>query len=65
MKLPLRVVVAVLDALMKFHMRSQNFVWTLVLSQSLGFLYSDVSVFEYPHFTLLKFTTLTQRDDRG
>ena len=65
MKLPLRVVVAVLDALMKFCMRSQNFVWTLVLSQSLGFLYSDVSVFEYPRFTLLKFTTLTQHDARG
>ena len=44
MKLPLKVVVAVLDALMKFRMRSQNFVWALVLSQSLGFLYSDVSV---------------------
>ena len=50
MKLPLRVVVAVLDALMKFRMHSQDFLWTLVLSQSLGFLYSDVSVFEYPRF---------------
>ena len=65
MKLPLRVVVAVLDALMKFRIHSQNFVWTLVLSQSLGFLYSDVSVFEHPRFTLLKFTTLTQHDDRA
>ena len=45
MKLPLRVVVAVLDALMKFRMHSQDFLWTLVLSQSLGLLYSDVSVF--------------------
>ena len=65
MQLPLRVVVAVLDALMKFRMQSQNFVWTLVLSQSLDFLYFDVSVFEYPRLTLLKFTTLTQHDDRG
>ena len=62
MKLPLRVAVAVLNALMKFCVHSQNFVWTLVLSQSLGFLYSEVSV---PRFTLLKFTTLTQHDDRG
>ena len=45
MKLHLRVVVAVLDALMTFRTPSQNFVWALVLSQSLGFLYSDVSVF--------------------